>query len=101
MSPNTWLRALYDEVDYENAVGRGELEALGAAHATLQFYMRINNDLHRNGLVVVPDFSEASLPPTALRQPVRYSEKQLDLMNVLALLRKPIKPVKLGESFRV
>lgn len=101
LSPNTWLRALYDEVYYQNAIARGELEALASFHATLKFYVNVLDDLSKVQTVRIPDFTEASLPPTAPRKPVRKQDESVDLVHVLTLLKGPLTPSELGSEMRI
>eukprot|EP01055_Gregarina_sp_Pseudo9_P005876 Gregarina_sp_Pseudo_9__5875@NODE_919_length_2062_cov_23_084034_g862_i0_p1_GENE_NODE_919_length_2062_cov_23_084034_g862_i0NODE_919_length_2062_cov_23_084034_g862_i0_p1_ORF_typecomplete_len297_score69_12Med10/PF09748_9/2_5e08RRS1/PF04939_12/1_3e03RRS1/PF04939_12/0_47_NODE_919_length_2062_cov_23_084034_g862_i066956 len=101
LSPNTWLRALYDEIEYQNAVARGELEALASFHATLKFYVNVLDNLGGAQKVRVPDFTEASLPPTAARKPVRKCDQAVDLVHVLTLLKGPLAPSDLGSELHI
>lgn len=115
LSPNSWLRALYEEIEYINAIARGELEALGvsdvcavkskileiynqAFHSTLRIYVALLDHLHTEGLMKIPKFEEATLPSTALRSATFRSEVQVDLMQVLGLIRAPIAPAPLGRN---
>eukprot|EP01053_Blabericola_migrator_P004873 Blabericola_migrator_1__4872@NODE_254_length_10809_cov_136_023925_g213_i0_p5_GENE_NODE_254_length_10809_cov_136_023925_g213_i0NODE_254_length_10809_cov_136_023925_g213_i0_p5_ORF_typecomplete_len311_score63_09Med10/PF09748_9/1e07_NODE_254_length_10809_cov_136_023925_g213_i045965528 len=98
LSPNTWLRALYDELDYQNCVARGELAALSSFHSTLKFYVNVLDNLSMSQTVKIPDFTEASLAPTAPRRPVRKSDGSVDLVHVLTLLKGPLTPSPIGSD---
>eukprot|EP01057_Protomagalhaensia_wolfi_P004394 Protomagalhaensia_wolfi_Nauph_80__4393@NODE_449_length_2512_cov_94_345734_g44_i2_p2_GENE_NODE_449_length_2512_cov_94_345734_g44_i2NODE_449_length_2512_cov_94_345734_g44_i2_p2_ORF_typecomplete_len364_score50_51Med10/PF09748_9/1_2e04Med10/PF09748_9/5_8e06_NODE_449_length_2512_cov_94_345734_g44_i2941185 len=99
LSPNTWLRALYDEIDYQNCVARGELAALASFHGTLKFYVNVLDNLSRGQQIQVPDF--IPLPPTVLRPPVRRSDKSVDLVHVLTLLKGPVAPAPVSSPLQI
>eukprot|EP01056_Protomagalhaensia_sp_Gyna25_P001475 Protomagalhaensia_sp_Gyna_25__1474@NODE_1750_length_1564_cov_52_008525_g56_i2_p1_GENE_NODE_1750_length_1564_cov_52_008525_g56_i2NODE_1750_length_1564_cov_52_008525_g56_i2_p1_ORF_typecomplete_len361_score59_23Med10/PF09748_9/4_5e06_NODE_1750_length_1564_cov_52_008525_g56_i23701452 len=99
LSPNTWLRALYDEIDYQNCVARGELAALASFHGTLKFYVNVLDNLRRGQQIQVPDF--IPLPPTVLRPPVRRSDKSVDLVHVLTLLKGPVAPAPVNSPLQI